>query len=423
MKDERGMIPMTDILDVAVIGGGASGLCNAVSLKFLDKDLKVAVFEQLPRVGKKLIMTGNGRCNITNRNIDLSRYHSENISFCEYALSTYDNLYIESFFADLGVVFTYEEDKVYPYSLQASSVVDALRFAAEKLGVATVLDSKVTDISKAKGLYEISVSDKIYRARAVVVASGLFSGGEKLGSNGSMLELLKKRGYRTVKTSPAIVQVKTDNTVTKSLKGIKVNAEVKLKKSHEILRSDIGEVLFCDYGLSGPPVMQISREIGREKGDYKIVLDLMPEHTFQNIEDILNFRLAVLRGGKLENFFTGMLNTRLGQQIIKMSGKKLSDGVDSLNKGDVKAICRIIKGMEFKVTGTLGYEHSQVTAGGLDTREFDDETMMSNKDKGLFCIGEILDVDGDCGGFNLQWAWSSAICAAFGVMGYLEVGL
>ncbi|MBR3299969.1 MAG: aminoacetone oxidase family FAD-binding enzyme, partial [Clostridia bacterium] len=251
----------------------------------------------------------------------------------------------------------------------------------------------------------------------------LFSGGEKLGSNGSMWELLKKRGYRTVKTSPAIVQVKTDNTVTKSLKGIKVNAEVKLKKSHEILRSDIGEVLFCDYGLSGPPVMQISREIGREKGDYKIILDLMPEHTFQNIEDILNFRLAVLRGGKLENFFTGMLNTRLGQQIIKMSGKKLSDGVDSLNKGDVKAICRIIKGMEFKVTGTLGYEHSQVTAGGLDTREFDDKTMMSNKDKGLFCIGEILDVDGDCGGFNLQWAWSSAICAAFGVMGYLEVGL
>lgn len=414
---------MTDILDVAVIGGGASGLCNAVSLKFLDKGLKVAVFEQLPRVGKKLIMTGNGRCNITNRNIDLSRYHSENISFCEYALSTYDNLYIESFFADIGVVFTYEEDKVYPYSLQASSVVDALRFAAEKLGVATVLDSKVTDISKAKGLYEISVSDKIYRARAVVVASGLFSGGEKLGSNGSMWELLKKRGYRTVKTSPAIVQVKTDNTVTKSLKGIKVNAEVKLKKSHEILRSDIGEVLFCDYGLSGPPVMQISREIGREKGDYKIILDLMPEHTFQNIEDILNFRLAVLRGGKLENFFTGMLNTRLGQQIIKMSGKKLSDGVDSLNKGDVKAICRIIKGMEFKVTGTLGYEHSQVTAGGLDTREFDDKTMMSNKDKGLFCIGEILDVDGDCGGFNLQWAWSSAICAAFGVMGYLEVGL
>ncbi|MBR3300032.1 MAG: NAD(P)/FAD-dependent oxidoreductase, partial [Clostridia bacterium] len=151
MKDERGMIPMTDILDVAVIGGGASGLCNAVSLKFLDKDLKVAVFEQLPRVGKKLLMTGNGRCNITNRNIDLSRYHSENISFCEYALSTYDNLYIESFFADIGVVFTYEEDKVYPYSLQASSVVDALRFAAEKLGVATVLDSKVTDISKAKG--------------------------------------------------------------------------------------------------------------------------------------------------------------------------------------------------------------------------------------------------------------------------------
>ncbi len=414
---------MTDILDVAVIGGGASGLMSAVALKLLNKDLSVAIFEQLPRVGKKLITTGNGRCNITNKNLQPERFHSQNPGFYDYALSTYDNFYIESVFADLGIVFTYEGEKAYPYSLQASSVVDALRFSADQNGVKTFLDSKVTDINSKGGLFEITVSDKLYRAKAVIIAAGLFSGGEKTGSNGSVFNLMKEKGYKTVKTTPAIVQIKTENKITKSLKGIKVNAGVSLYKNGKEIKSDGGEVLFCDYGLSGPPVMQISREIPREKADYKIILDLMPEYSFKNVLDILNFRLSVLRGRKLENFFTGMLNIRVGQQILKLAGKSLAQSVDALTKDDIKTVCSIIKGMEFAVTGTLGFETSQVTAGGLDTRQFDDKTMMSKKDKGLFCVGEILDVDGDCGGFNLSWAWASAICASFGVINFLEGGI
>ena len=412
-----------DILDVAVIGGGASGLCNAVALKFLDRGLSVGIFEQLSRVGKKLIVTGNGRCNITNRKIESKRYHSTNEAFFEYALSTYDNLYIENFFADLGVVFTYEGDKVYPYSLQASSVVDALRTFADDSGVKTYLDSKVTDISNKGGYYEIVLQDRIVKAKTAVIASGLYSGGESLGSNGSIFELLCKKGYKSVKTTPAIVQIKTENAVTKSLKGIKVSGDVELIKNGKTVKSDNGEILFCDYGLSGPPVMQISRDIPREKGDYKVSLDIMPEFSYQNIADMLNFRVAILRGRKLEDFFTGMLNKRVGQQIIKLAGKSLADEVNNLSNRDIKTLCGIIKGMEFAVTGTMGFRNSQVTAGGLDTVQFDDKTMMSKKDKGLFCIGEILDVDGDCGGFNLMWAWSSAICAAFGVLGYLEGSL
>lgn len=411
---------MKNIPDVAIIGAGASGLCNAAALKLLNRDISVAVFDQLSRVGKKLIVTGNGRCNITNRNIDISRFHSENVAFCRYALSTYDYLYTEAFFADLGVVFTCEDDKVYPYSLQASSVVDAFRFFCSQTGVIMHLETKVTDIVKKDGIFEISAGDERYYAKAVVVASGLFSGGEKTGSNGSIFKLLVSKGYKAVKTSPAIVQVKTENAVTKSLKGIKVNANVTLTQNGRAVRSDFGEVLFCDYGLSGPPVMQISREIAREKADFRIMLDLMPEYSFQNVKDIISFRRAVLRGRTLEEFFTGMLNKRVGQQIIKLVGKKLSDSVDCLTDKDVNTLCEIIKKMSFKCTGTLGYDNSQVTAGGLDTSQFDDKTMMSKKESGLFCIGEILDVDGDCGGFNLQWAWSSAICASFGVLGYLE---
>lgn len=414
---------MNDILDVAVIGGGASGLCSAVFLKMLDRGLKIAVFEQLSRVGKKLITTGNGRCNITNKNIDLSRYHGENSDFIQYALNTYDNLYTESFFADLGIVFTYEEDKAFPYSFQASSVVDALRFSADDMGVIIHLDSKVNDIKKKNNIYEVAVNDQKFFAKTVIVAAGLLSGGEKLGSNGSMFKILKDKGYRAVKTTPAIVQLKTENVVTKSLKGIKVNGEVKLLRKKKIVRTESGEVLFCDYGLSGPPIMQLSREISRTDDDYTITVDLMPEYSFQNITDMLKFRTSVLRGRKLEEFFTGLLNKRVGQQIVKLSNKKLSENVDSLTEKDIKNLVSLIKNFNFKVLGTTGFENSQVTAGGLDTNCFDDKTMMSKKDKGLFCIGEILDVDGDCGGFNLQWAWSSAFCASYGVLNYLEGNL
>jgi len=411
---------MKEMLDVAVIGGGASGLCCGVEIKLHDRSVSVGIFEQLSRVGKKLITTGNGRCNITNRNISLDRYHGENTDFASFALNTYDNLYTENFFAELGIVFTYEEEKAFPYSLQASSVVDALRFSCEDLGIKTYTDTKITEITKKNNYFEIKSSADCFFAKTVVVATGLYSGGEKLGSNGSMFRILKQHGYDTSPVTPAIVQLKTDNKITKSLKGIKVNADVKLLFGGKTLKSDFGEVLFCDYGLSGPLIMQLSREVSRQKGEFVISLDIMPEYSFSSLCDLISFRVSTLRGRKLEEFFTGMLNKRVGQQIIKMSGKSLSDRVDSLTNSDIKNMVSIIKNWQFEVLGTTGFENSQVTAGGLKTSNFDDTTMMSKKEKGLFAIGEILDIDGDCGGFNLQWAWSSAFCASSGIINFLE---
>ena len=409
-----------NILDVAIIGGGAAGLCSAVSTKGRDRSLSVAIFEQLNRVGKKLLITGNGRCNITNRVIEKSRYHSENDTFFEYALSRYDNLYTEDFFADLGIVFTYEEDKAYPYSLQASSVVDALRFACDETGVITYTNTRVTDIKKDKDLFFITANDAEYKARTVILAGGLLSGGEKLGSNGNLYKIMKNRGYKTVQLTPAIVQIKTENSLTKSLKGIKVNAEARLILNGKTTRIEEGEVLFCDYGLSGPPILQLSREVSRQKGDLYISLDLMPEYPFDKICDLLSYRVSVLKNRKAEEFFTGMLNKRVGQAVIKLAGKTLGYDVGNLSITDIKTMAGIIKNLEFKVLSTTGFDNSQVTAGGLDTKQFDEKTMMSKREKGLFCVGEILDVDGDCGGFNLQWAWSSAFVATDGVLEYLE---
>ena len=408
------------IYDTFIIGGGASGLCTAVALKQLDRSLDIAIAEQLSRVGKKLITTGNGRCNITNSNPDISRFHSENIAFVADVLSRYDNLYTEDFFSHLGIVITYDEiGRAYPYSLQASSVVDALRFATDDMGVETLLETKVLNINKKGNVYEIETSEDTFSAKTVVLAAGLYSGGSKLGSDGNIYKMMSRSGYKTIKTTPAIVQLRTSGDVARSLKGMKVNATATLLIDNKKIRSDFGEVLFCDYGLSGPPIMQISREVERNPGKKAVVLDLMSEYSFDNITDLLEFRVTALRGRSLEEFLSGMLNKRVGQAVIKLSGRKLSDGVDSLNFSDIKRMAAVIKGMSFEITGTTGFENSQVTAGGIDTNEFNSESMMSRRHPGLFAVGEILDVDGDCGGFNLQWAWSSALCAAEGIIKYL----
>ncbi|MBE6776979.1 MAG: aminoacetone oxidase family FAD-binding enzyme [Ruminococcaceae bacterium] len=402
--------------DVIIIGGGAAGLCAAVYLKQKSPELTVRILEALPRVGKKLITTGNGRCNITNKNISLDCYHGENKEFCRYALEKYDLTATARFFENIGIPFIYEGDKAYPSSLQAGSVVDCLRFMAEELGVIIHTDTKVTNINVLGDGYKV-VADRLgFATKNVIAATGGLAGGEKLGCDGSMLEIMKKAGFNVTKLTPSIVQIKTVNDISKQLKGIKVDAQVSLKKGDEILRQDFGEVLFTDYGLSGPSVMQVSRAVSKCENT-AISLDLMPNTDLQTLCGMIENRKTIMRNRSLEEFFTGMLNKRLGQVILKTAGLKLSDRVSAMDDTRVQKIAKIIKNMHFEVIGTTGFVNAQVTAGGLDTTQFNPKTMESVDCKNLYCIGEILDIDGDCGGFNLQWAWSSAMCAADSILG------
>ncbi len=404
---------MSEIYDTLIIGGGAAGLCAAISIKQKNKNLNVAIIEQLSRVGKKLITTGNGRCNITNRDISVDRYHGDNVAFSEYALGKYGNFAAEDFFDSIGVPFCYDEQgRAYPYSLQASSVVDALRFAAEELGVKIFLETAVYDYDKVKSGYRLDTSKGGFYAKIVIAAGGLCSGGKALGSTGGLLSVFKNHGYNTVAVTPAIVQIKTEPSIVRSLKGIKVNADAALFADKKLIRREFGEVLFCDYGLSGPPILQISRAVERTDGNITVVLDLMPEFSFAQIVGMLECRARTLKMRNLDEFFTGLLNKRVGQAVIKLCGLKLGERVSTLKNSDIKSLADKLKHLSFAVLGTTGFDNSQVTAGGLDTNDFDDKTMMSKREKGIFAIGEILDIDGDCGGFNLQWAWSSAMCAA-----------
>lgn len=408
---------MSKIFDVCIIGGGASGLAAAVYIKQRNKNISVAILERLSRVGKKLITTGNGRCNITNSDEALCHFHGNNVAFAEYALSKYDNEKISEFFLSLGVPFYYDETgRAYPKSLQASSVVDALRFSSDALGVDTYVDCQVTDFVKTNGFYRIFTKGGEFSARRIVFAAGLYSGGVKLGCDGGFLRLLKSKGIKTVFTTPAIVQVKTETDVVKSLKGIKVNASATLIINDSVIRQETGEVLFCDYGLSGPPILQIAREVERQKGDKKIRLDLMPECELEDVISMLKLLKNNLAYRELSEFLSGALNKRLGQSIIKAAGFKLSEKVSQLEDKDIEKIAKIIKKFSFCVISTTGFDNSQVTAGGLDTNSFDDKSMRYKLDNGVFAIGEILDIDGDCGGYNLHFAFSSAFCAADSIL-------
>lgn len=399
--------------DVVVVGAGAAGLMFAVSLAKKSPTLRIAVLEALDRVGKKLALTGNGQCNISNENLLIDRYHGKNVSFAKNALNRFGFEYSKRFFEEIGVDIVCKEDgRAYPRSFQASSVVDALRFEAEVLGISLICDCRVNSFSKKQDLFEIISSKGIFSSRYLIMATGLLSGGEKVGSFGDGVKMLEKSGFSRVKMTPAIVQLKASNDYLRRLKGVKVDAKATLKINGESVKEESGEVLFTEYGLSGPAILQLSRETARTDKKCEISIDLMPDLTKEKLIKTLFKRREALNNRTIENFLTAMLQNRLAQTLLVACGFSLKETVGKLTDDEiVKLACRI-KEFDFYVTGNTGFLHSQVTAGGIDTADFDNNTMQSRKIKGLFVLGELLDIDGDCGGFNLAWAFASAFSAA-----------
>lgn len=392
--------------DIIIVGGGAAGLAAAISAAVADPNLKIAILERGERVGRKLATTGNGRCNITNRDLSPAHFHGKNSRFSDYALEKFGLDSTVEFFEKLGVLIKFDlSGRAYPYSLQAAGVTDALRFAAAELGVDIITQETVKSVKKG---FNIRTDRQNYIAKRVIIAAG-GSAAPRTGSDGSGCQLLKGLGHSMAPVFPAIVQLKTDNTVTRSLKGIKVEGKASVLIGGKIRRSEAGEILFTDYGLSGPPVLALSRIAAENltKAPVEISLDLMPEYGVRETADMLTFRMKVLKNRALEEFFTAMLNKRLGQAVLKACGFKLSLPICSLEKSDAVKISSLIHDFRFRVTDTTGFANAQTTAGGVCTDEFDNRTMESGLIRGLYAAGEVLDIDGDCGGYNLQWAWSS----------------
>ena len=399
--------------DLIIVGGGASGLMAAITAK--DFGLDVAILEGTDRIGKKILTTGNGRCNISNKTISFPffSYHSENSGFFTKTLSNFTVEDTENFFLSLGLpIIELKNGKMYPKSLQASSVVDILRFAIEDRGIPLYTDCKVKDIHKGKS-FKLSTSNedkKLFTCNKLILACGGKSA-VKTGSDGSGYNLAKSLGHTIVKTIPGIVQLKLDSPYLKSISGVKFDGYATLLVNNEPIRKEFGEILFTDYGISGPPILQLSGYASKALLNNKkveIVVDMLPNEDINEVENFIEGHFAMFSYRPLLDSLIGVVNKKLIPAILKASGiTNLHMPCYELEWHDKKSIINVLKSWKFVCTDTNGFNQAQVTIGGINTKEVNPSTLESTLVKDLYFCGEILDVDGDCGGFNLQWAWSS----------------
>jgi len=397
--------------DLAIVGGCSAGLAAAISAKRNYPDMSVAIIEKLPRIGKKLLATGNGKCNITN--LEALEHNYVNKGFAQFALKKYSPQTVTEFFASLGLI-TYTDScfRVYPESNTAASVTDALRFELERLGVTVICDMPVTEIKKSKNGFEIN--GKIFCGKLIVSAGGKSSAPQ--GSDGSGFKLAEKLGHTVTETVPALVPLCASPEITRQIKGVRARNVALTLKGEKVLAKTNGEILFTDYGLSGIAAMELAapaqKYINRVKQNPFTHIDFLPDMPYDELMDYLQ-NLSKIKGFcTMEHLLTGILPKAIGIAICKVCNLYDADAeISALSHKDMRCIAEKIKDFPLEVTGTKGFLNAQVTSGGIKTSEINEETMESKICKNLYFAGEIIDVDGGCGGFNLQWAWSSGMLA------------
>ncbi len=404
---------------IAIIGGGASGMAAALAARE-NPDDRVLLLERQSRVGRKLLATGNGRCNLSNMNAAPDGYHGAAPDFARPALARFGAEDTLAWFSSLGLVTRTEPSgRVYPLSDTAASVVDVLRLALDARGVETVCGFTAASARKREGRFFIAsvLNDEIECDRLIVACGGM--AGERLGGTKAGYELLRGFGHGRTALRPSLVQLKTDNRWTRSMKGVRVQAELSLERDGFVLAETSGEVQFTEYGVTGPAVFELSRTASFAGEGTSLFLRLAPELNKVNIMDYMHRKCSQFPNYKAENLLSGALHNSVARTILRRAEIPLETRLWALSPAALEQIAALILRFELPVSGTLGFDSAQVTAGGVETDGFDPETMESRLTPGLFACGEVLDIDGDCGGFNLQWAWSSgrlAGCAAAGLL-------
>ena len=379
---------------VAVIGGGAAGLAAAITAA--RKGAKVTVLEQMDRVGKKIMATGNGRCNLANTELDLSHYRGNE----RFITQIFDRVGLEEileFFRQIGLLVRTEQGRIYPLSNHASAVLDVLRHEADRQGVKLITDFEVKSVRpRSEGLVIQGKRETLIFDRLIIATGGKASPAH--GSNGGGYDILLSLGHHITKLYPGLVGLKCPSEQMKGLRGVRVFGKATLLLDNQPYRSEMGEIQFNDTGLSGIPILNCSSVATSYKGNVDIELDLLP-----NEKDVL----GLLQERDRTHLFTGMFHKQIAQSLCDRTWVPMH----SIQTVDLPSLAKEIKSMKFHVTGTLPWENAQVTVGGAKTSEFQPGTLESLLLPGLYAAGEILDVDGDCGGYNLMWAWASGIVA------------
>lgn len=403
-------------MKVGIIGAGASGVFAALILK--QNYIDTTVIERNTNALKKIYATGNGRCNFTNRNVSYKNYHGENPKFTISAIKKFDNYDVIEFFNDMGIPeVELENGKIFPKSLQASSIVKQMMCLANHLEVEFIFDSFVDEVRKNGDVFEVKSNDSIYKFDYLIVACGS-KAYKKSGSDGNGYILMKKLGHNIVKTHPGIVQLRLNGDSFKKMSGTKFKANAKLVVDGKEVFEFYHDVLFTDYGISGPTILQLSGEAIRAKNnglDVKIRIDTVDLDENKLYEHLI-YIISLNYYKKINELLVGLINDNLIEEVLNQTGINYDINVCELSKEEIYKLAHTLKNLEFSVSGYKDEDSGQITCGGVDTDEINPSTMESKKIKNLYIIGEIMDVDGDCGGYNLQWAFSSAYSCAMSII-------
>ena len=392
---------------VVILGAGASGMVAALTAAE-SNNRRVLLLERQQRVGRKLLATGNGRCNLTNTGASPARYHGAEADFVRPALAAFPPEAALEFFRELGLVTVTEPGgRVYPLSDSANSVVDVLRFALDAAGVELRSSCPARALRREKsGGFSVVTDAETLRADRLIVACG-GAAGAKLGGVGDGYELLAMLGHKRTALYPSLAPILTEPEYPRALKGVRADCRLRLTGGGETLAETAGELQFTETGVSGPAAFELSRAASVGGKGLTLTADFFRDVPADAVPALLRARRSRFPALNASEALTGMLHNRLGRMLVKYAGLDANAPLSSLSDGDLRRLAQSCRDFRLAVRGVAGFDAAQVTAGGVRTSGFNPETLESRFVPGLFACGEVLDVDGDCGGFNLQWAWAS----------------
>lgn len=400
---------------VIIIGGGASGLTAAIAAARQGAD--VTILEHMDRVGKKILSTGNGRCNMTNLSMRAEYYRCSQKQFPIKVLDRFSVWDTLTFFDELGIVTKNRNGYIYPNSDQASAVLDTLRLEAEHAGVKILCGCHVRQARQIKKegrrQFEVATDQGAFFCGSLILAAGS-KAAPATGSDGSGYELARAFGHLIIKPLPALVQLRCEGKQYKQLGGIRCEASLKMLVDGKAIAGEEGELQLTEYGISGIPVFQISRfaSVALDDGrEVTVMIDFLPSQSRDESRRFLKKRAERMEYRTCGDLLTGVLNKKLVEVLLKLSGIRLDTNVGDVGQHQWDKLLANLKCYEAKVTATNSFEQAQVCCGGVDTRDMRPDTMESRLVPGLYLAGELLDVDGICGGYNLQWAWSTGMIA------------